>query len=87
MKNLEKSEAVQQLHCAWRHAALGHSSSAEEHVREALDALDEMIAQRPQSMARAVRGYIQDAREAIKQSDSLGMILATVAALQELEHE
>lgn len=87
MKNLEKSEAVQQLHCAWRHAALGHSSSAEEHISEALDALDEMVAQRPRSIADTVRGYIEDARAAVRHSDSLGMILATVAALQELERE
>lgn len=87
MNDVERYEAVQQLHCAWRDAALGNPNSAEEHIREALDALEQVVAQRPRSKAGALRGYIEDARAAVMRSDSLGMILATVAALQELESE
>lgn len=85
MHDVDRCEAVQHLHDAWRHAALGHSNLAKEQIHEALDVLDELIAQRPRSVMRSVRGYIEDARTAITRSDSLGMILATIAALQELE--
>jgi hypothetical protein len=86
MHKVDGREAVQQLQDAWRDAALGKSTLAKEHIHEALDSLDELIALRrwPAARLRAVRGYMEEARAAVLRSDELGMILATVAALQEL---
>lgn len=86
MHKVDGREAVQQLQYAWRNAALGKSKLAKEHIHEALDSLDELIALRrwPAARLRVVRSYLEDARSAALRSDELGMILATLAALEEL---
>jgi hypothetical protein len=89
MQNYLRCDAVEQLHNAWREAALGAPDHARRHIGEALDLLDYAVQQRAESMGslEAVRGYIESARAAAKQSDSLGVVLALIAALQELEQE
>lgn len=82
-----RGEALEQLHHAWRDAALGAPDQAQRHICEVLDLLDYSVAQHFESSVsvQAARGYIEDARDAVAQSDSLGVILALVAAMKELE--
>lgn len=89
MQDYLRCDAVEQLHNAWREAALGAPDHAKRHIGEVLELLDYAVEQRSESTGslQAVRGYIESARAAAKQADSLGVVLALVAALQELEHE
>jgi len=89
MQDYLRCDAVEQLHNAWREAALGAPDHAKRHIGEVLELLDCAVQQRSESAAsiQTVRGYIESARAAVKQSDSLGIVLALVAALQELEHK
>ncbi len=86
MHKVDGHEAVHQLQYAWRNAALGKAKLAKEHIQEALDSLEELIALRcwPAPRLQVVRSYMEDARSAALRSDELGMILATLAALEEL---
>ena len=87
MQDYLRCGAVEQLHNAWREAALGAPDHAKRHIGEVLELLDYVVQQRSESTAsvETVRGYIESARAAAKQSDSLGVVLALIAALQELE--
>jgi hypothetical protein len=89
MQDYLRCDAVEQLHHAWREAAFGAPDHAKRHMGEVLDLLDYAVQQRSDSAAsvQKVRDYIESARAAVKRSDSLGVVLALVAALQELEHE
>ena len=90
MQDYLRCDAVEQLHQAWREAALGDPDHAKRHIGEALELLDHAVQQRSESTAssvQALRGYIESARAAVGRSDSLGVVLALVAAQQELEHE
>ncbi len=87
MQDYLRGEVLEQLHYAWRDAALGAPNEAQRHISEVLDLLDYTITQHsePAVAVEKARGYLEDAREAVAQSDALGVILALVAALQELE--
>ena len=89
MQDSMRGEVLEQLHHAWRDAALGASEQGKRDIREVLDLLDSAVAQHSSSaaIAQTARGYITDARELAAQSDALGVILALVAALQELERQ
>ena len=89
MQDYLRCDAVEQLHHAWRQVALGVSGQVNGHIRETLDLLDHAVEQRSASTATltTVRSYLESARCAIKHSDSLGVVLALVAALQELEYD
>lgn len=85
MHKVDRREAIQQLQSAWRHEAHGEPNRAVEHIREALDILEESLEHFPAATVRNVRRYIQDGRLADLKADRLGMLLATLAALQELQ--
>lgn len=87
MQNSVRGEALEQLHHAWRDAAIGAHDQAQRHICDVLDILDYTVAHQSESEAslQAARGYIEDARDALVQSDALGVILALAAALKELE--
>ena len=89
MQDYIRCDAAEQLQHAWRNAALGAPNQAKRHIGEVLELLHDAVQQRSESTAsvQAVRDYMESARAAAKQSDSLGVVLALVAALQELEHE
>jgi hypothetical protein len=89
MQDYLRCDAVEQLQNAWREAALGAPAQEKRHIGEVLDLLDCAIERRSESTAsiQTVRGHIESARAAAKQSDSLGVVLALIAALQELEQE
>lgn len=86
MQDFIRGDALEQLQHAWRDAALGASEQAQRHICEVLDLLDRTIAQHSESSSvERARVFIEDARNAAVQSDPLGVILALVAAMQELE--
>jgi len=89
MQDSVRGEVLEQLQHAWRDAALGAPDQAQHDIREVLDLLDSAIAQHSRSaaIAQTARGYIEDARESAAQSDALGVIVALVAALKELERQ
>jgi len=89
MQDSVRDEVLEQLQHAWRDAALGAADQAQHDIREVLDLLDSAIAQHSKSaaIAQTAHGYIEDARESVGQSDALGVILALVAALKELERQ
>jgi hypothetical protein len=87
MHDIDRREAVQQLQDAWRYAAGGNSALATRHIHEALEVLDEVAAHRNWPVARiqTVHNYVEEGRAAMTDSNLLGMVLATLAALEELE--
>ena len=87
MQDFVRGEALEQLHHAWRDAALGASDQAQRQMSEALDLLDHIVTKHSESgfSVQAARGYIEDARRAVAKSDPLSFILAVVAAMKELE--
>jgi hypothetical protein len=89
MQDYLRCDAVEQLQLAWREAALGASDHAKRHIGEVLELLDCVVQQRSQSAVsvETVRDYIESARAAVQRSDLLGIVLALIAALQELEHQ
>jgi outer membrane PBP1 activator LpoA protein len=89
MQDYLRCDAVEQLHNAWREAALGAPDHAKRHIGEALELLDHAVQQGSESTASSqkVRDYIESARAAVGRADTLGVVLALVAAQQELEHE
>ena len=60
---------------------------AKHHIDEVLELLDEALAHRagPKPSARAIRGYIAEARFAASKSDSRSAVAALDAALRVLE--
>ena len=89
MQDYLRCDAVEQLQNAWREAALGAPDHARRHIQEVLELLDYVVQQRSDSKAsiETVRDYIESARDAAQRSDSLGIVLALIAALQEFERE
>jgi hypothetical protein len=89
MQDYLRCDAVEQLQNAWREAALGAPDHASRHIQEVLELLDYVVQQRSESKAsiETVRDYIESARAAAQRSDSLGIVLALIAALQEFERE
>ena len=86
MRNFVRGEALEQLHYAWRDAALGANDQAHRHICELLDLLNYTVTRSDSTVSvLAARGYIEDARDALVHSDTLGVILALAAALKELE--
>ena len=82
----DRSEATRHLDEAWRRAAVNDIERAGHHVGRALDLLDDTVArgQQPSIVERMVRRHVEEGRAAIAETDILGALLATVAALDVL---
>ena len=65
----------------------GDMKAAQAHIDEALELLDDAVAQRagPKPSVRAIRGYIAEAGYAITKSDSRRAVSALDEALRALE--
>ena len=82
MQDYLRGDTLEQLNQAWREAALGTKDQNKRHMGEILERLEQST-----GADEAVRDCIESARAAVKRSDSLGVVLALVAAMQELQHE
>ena len=89
MQDYLRCDAVEQLRHAWREAAFGAPDHAKRHIEEILQLLNSVMQQRSESTASVQRlgDYIESARAAAKHSDMLGVVLALIAAEQELAHQ
>ena len=82
----DRSEATGHLDEAWRRAAVNDMDRAEQHIRRALELVNDSVGQRrqPAIVERLVRRHVEEGRAAIAHADVLGAMLATVAALDVL---
>ena len=82
----DRREASSHLDEAWRRAAVDDLKRSEQHINRALDILDDAVARGQESaiVVRMVRRHVEEGRSAIAQSDLLGAMLGTVAALDVL---
>ena len=85
----DRSEATGHLDEAWRRAAINDMERAGQHIGKALDLLEAGTAHGQQSalVERMVHRHVEEGRAAIAESDVLGALLATVAALDVLGTE
>jgi len=81
MQDYIPCDAVEQLQHAWREAAFGGPEYAEQHINAVEQLLESTGAN------DAALNYVEAARSAVQHRDSLGVVLALVAALQELERD
>jgi len=79
MQDYIRCDAVEQLQHAWREAAFGAPEYAKQHI----DAVEELLESSESN--DAALSFVEAARSAVQHNDSLGVVLALVAALQELE--
>jgi hypothetical protein len=81
------NELLQQLHNARQHAAGGAMDQAEKYIDEAWELLENALAKRPgpKMSARAVLGYLSEARFALVKGDHRRATQALDHALRTLE--
>jgi hypothetical protein len=82
-------ELLQQLRDARLHAAADELEVAKKHMEEALELLDDAVAQRPgpKPSVRAIRGYIAEAGFAATKSDSRSAVAALDESLRALDEK
>jgi hypothetical protein len=78
-------EALNELQHAWSEAAFGLADQAKKHMGEALELIDEPTGPPPVGSTETARQFINDAQAAVDRADSLGAVLAIIAAAKELE--
>lgn len=81
------NELLQQLREARLHASADQMGEAKGHIEEALELLDDALTQRPgpKPSARAIRGYLDEARVAATKADSRSAVSALDEAILVLE--
>jgi hypothetical protein len=81
------NELLQQLREARLRASANEMSKAKGHIEEALELLDDALTQRPgpKPSARAIRGYLAEARVAATKADSRSTVSALDEAILALE--
>ena len=81
------NELLQQLREARLRATANEMSKVKGHIEEALELLDDALTQRPgpKPSARAIRGYLDEARVAATKADSRSAVSALDEAILVLE--
>jgi hypothetical protein len=81
------NELLQQLREARLRASADQMGKAKGHIEEALELLDDALTQRPgpKPSARAIRGYLAEARVAATKADSRSAVSALDEAILALE--
>ena len=87
MRKDDRRDTLEEVRNAWRDAAFGLSDRAQQHMDDALELLQNLERPGRSASVRTVRNYIQAAQHAVTGSDSLGAVLALVAAQQALEEQ